>query len=167
MKRIRSSADAAGFRAWAGPSSRRPEPCNTGILPVPVRGWRDTCTDEDARVTRRSRPRGAGGDTPMRPIVLQILACALIAAGALRPGERLATAAGEAVVESVTVQPGERRVYNLSVEGDHRYLVGELGVVVHNTLPCPSGRSCRFQFMTFALRSASISPWRRRQLRRK
>jgi hypothetical protein len=77
----------------------------------------------------------------MRPIVLQILACALIAAGALRPGERLATSAGAAVVEYVTVQPGERRVYNLSVEGDHRYLVGELGVVVHNTLPCPSGRS--------------------------
>jgi hypothetical protein len=46
----------------------------------------------------------------MMPILLRILACALLAAGALRPGERLATAAGEAVVESVTVQPGERRV---------------------------------------------------------
>jgi hypothetical protein len=91
---------------------------------VPVRGRRDTCTGKDARVTSRWRPRGAGGDTPMRPIVLQILACALIAAGALRPGERLATAAGAAVVESVTVQPGERRVYNVHVEGDQRYLVG-------------------------------------------
>jgi hypothetical protein len=72
----------------------------------------------------------------MRPIVLQILACALIAAGALRPGERLATAAGAAVVEYVTVQPGERRVFNLSVEGDRRYLVGEAGTLVHNAQPC-------------------------------
>jgi len=48
MMRIRSSADAAGFRAWAGPSSRRPEPCNTGILPVPVRGRRAERTGEDA-----------------------------------------------------------------------------------------------------------------------
>jgi len=117
-------------------TGRRRRSCNTGILPVPVRGWRDTCTDEDARVTRRSRPRGAGGDTPMRPIVLQILACALIAAGALRPGERLATAAGAAVVESVTVLPGERRVYNLSVEGDRRYLVTALRLLVHNAGAC-------------------------------
>ena len=55
-----------------------------------------------------------------------------IAAGALRPGERLATAAGAAVVESVTVLPGERRVYNLSVEGDRRYLVGSVAVLAHN-----------------------------------
>jgi len=61
-----------------------------------------------------------------------------IGAGVLRPGERLATAAGAAVVESVTVQPGERRVYNLSVEGDHRYLVGEVGLVAHNVNPCPT-----------------------------
>jgi hypothetical protein len=72
----------------------------------------------------------------MRPIVLQILACALIAAGALRPGERLATAAGAAVVESVTVQPGERRVYNVHVEGDQRYLVGDVGVLAHNMGLC-------------------------------
>ena len=57
---------------------------------------------------------------------------AWIAAGALRPGERLATAAGAAVVESVTVLPGERRVYNLSVEGDRRYLVGSVAVLAHN-----------------------------------
>ena len=59
MKRIRSSADAAGFRAWAGPSSRRPEPCNTGILPVPVRAQRAAGTGEDARATHAtsgSRP---------------------------------------------------------------------------------------------------------------
>ena len=297
MKRIRFSADAAGFRAWARPSSRRPEPCNTGILPVPVRGRRDAGTGEDARATRATIGwRDAAGDAPMIPIFLRILAYALlaagatgwhtgpdalrvgqrvltevsvsgpgapprvsgepdqtavdpetwrvvslrmphdrhpgnyyemellqppgwiarngaaagrwidlslpelgvsgmaqvlgigpcppiesgygrvvlgtftsvssdvyelklagqdepigvtsghpiwsldrgdwIAAGALRPGERLATAAGAAVVESVTAQPGARRVYNLSVEGDHRYLVGELGVLAHNAAPC-------------------------------
>ena len=59
-----------------------------------------------------------------------------IAAGALRPGERLATAAGAAVVESVIAQPGERRVYNLSVEGDRRYLVGSVAVLAHNARPC-------------------------------
>ena len=59
-----------------------------------------------------------------------------IAAGALRPGERLATAAGAAVVESVTAQRGERRVYNLSVEGDRRYLVGSVAVLAHNARPC-------------------------------
>jgi hypothetical protein len=59
-----------------------------------------------------------------------------IAAGALRPGERLATAAGAAVVESVIAQPGEQRVYNLNVEGDHRYLVTTLGLLVHNAGPC-------------------------------
>ena len=59
-----------------------------------------------------------------------------IAAGALRPGERLATAAGEAVVEDVIAQPAERRVYNLSVEGDRRYLVGDVGVLVHNVNEC-------------------------------
>jgi len=60
-----------------------------------------------------------------------------IAAGALRPGERLATAAGAAVVESIIAQPGERRVYNLQVELDHRYLIADNGLLVHNaTLPC-------------------------------
>ena len=38
------------------------------------------------------------------------------------------------------------------------FAAARMGTMVHY---------CRFQFMTFALRSASISPWRRRQLRRK
>ena len=68
-----------------------------------------------------------------------------IGAGVLRPGERLATAAGEAVVEDVTVQPGEQRVYNLSVEGDHRYLVGEVGLLAHNAHPCVRAQQFRAQ----------------------
>jgi hypothetical protein len=70
---------------------------------------------------------------------------AWIAAGALRAGERLATAVGEAVVEYVTVQPGARRVYNLSIEGDARYLVGELGLLAHNAHPCVRAQQFRAQ----------------------
>jgi hypothetical protein len=66
-----------------------------------------------------------------------------IAAGALRPGERLAAAAGAAVVESVIAQRGERRVYNLSVEGDHRYLVGESGILAHNMGECSGPNSSK------------------------
>ena len=57
-------------------------------------------------------------------------------AGAMQTGERLATTDGEAVVEYVTAEPGQRRVYNLSVEGDHHYLVSDLGILAHNVGEC-------------------------------
>jgi len=62
-----------------------------------------------------------------------------ISARALAAGERLATAAGEARVESVLPMAGRQAVYSLYVEADHRYLVGDLGVLVHNAAPsCPN-----------------------------
>ncbi len=50
----------------------------------------------------------------------------------LQVGERLQTAEGAVTVESLEKVRGVHRVYNLEVEGDHEYLVGEAGVRAHN-----------------------------------
>jgi hypothetical protein len=56
-----------------------------------------------------------------------------VAAGELRVGECLGTASGRAVtVESIGLKAGEHRVYNLQVEQEHQFFVGESGVLVHN-----------------------------------
>ena len=51
----------------------------------------------------------------------------------LQVGERLQTAEGAVTVEALEKVRGVHRVYNLEVEGDHEYLVGEAGVRAHNT----------------------------------
>ena len=53
----------------------------------------------------------------------------------LRVGERLQTAEGAVSVEALEKVRGVHRVYNLEVEGDHEYLVGEAGVRAHNACP--------------------------------
>jgi hypothetical protein len=53
----------------------------------------------------------------------------------LQVGERLQTAEGAVTIEALEKVRGEHRVYNLEVEGDHEYLIGEAGVRAHN--PCP------------------------------
>ena len=51
----------------------------------------------------------------------------------LEPGEEVWTAIfGIVAVESVTARPKSDRVYNLEVQGEHVYQVGESGVLVHN-----------------------------------
>jgi hypothetical protein len=56
-----------------------------------------------------------------------------VAAGELRIGECLRTASGQAVsVESIALKAGKHRVYNLEVEQEHQFYVGECGVLVHN-----------------------------------
>ena len=56
-----------------------------------------------------------------------------VAAGELRVGECLRTASGRAVtLASVSLKAGEHRVYNLEVEQEHQFYVGESGVLVHN-----------------------------------
>lgn len=56
-----------------------------------------------------------------------------VAAKDLRPGERLRTASGEpATVESVGLKPGRHAVYNLEVESEHQFFVGQCGALVHN-----------------------------------
>ena len=59
-----------------------------------------------------------------------------VKAGELHTEERLAARDGVAVVESVVPVPARQRVYNLDVETDHRYLVSDLAVVVHNVDTC-------------------------------
>src|SRR5262249_49614212 len=54
----------------------------------------------------------------------------------LRCGERVSCVRGGAKVCSVRRLPGAQRVYNLEVAGVHRYFVGSLGVLVHNSVPC-------------------------------
>ena len=51
----------------------------------------------------------------------------------LQIGERLQTAEGAVSVEALEKVRGLHRVFNLEVEGDHEYLVGEAGVRAHNT----------------------------------
>jgi RHS repeat-associated protein len=50
----------------------------------------------------------------------------------LQVGERLQTAEGAVTVEALEKVRGVHRVYNLEVDGDHEYLVGEAGIRAHN-----------------------------------
>ena len=52
----------------------------------------------------------------------------------LRVSEQLRSKGGEKVtLASVAVRAGEHRVYNLEVEQEHQFYVGETGVLVHNS----------------------------------
>lgn len=56
-----------------------------------------------------------------------------MAAGELRVGEMFRTKSGEELtLASVAVKASEHRVYNLEVEQEHHFYVGEAGVLVHN-----------------------------------
>jgi len=55
----------------------------------------------------------------------------------LEIGETLKTLAGTTVVESRSKREEPETVYNIEVEGDHVYRVGESGVLVHNNSPRP------------------------------
>lgn len=53
-------------------------------------------------------------------------------------GERLQTSDGVARIESIQHEPGSHRVFNIEVEGDHEFLVGDLRLRAHN-MDCPVG----------------------------
>jgi hypothetical protein len=53
----------------------------------------------------------------------------------LADGETLQGLDGLAVVLSVSLSRVSQPVYNIEVNGEHVYQVGELGLVVHNTYP--------------------------------
>lgn len=53
----------------------------------------------------------------------------------LQVGEWLQTAEGAVLIAALERERGQHRVYNLEVEGEHEYLVGELGLRVHNACP--------------------------------
>jgi hypothetical protein len=57
----------------------------------------------------------------------------------LRIGETLKTLTGTTHVERITKRPQPEPVYNIEVEGDHVYRVGESGVLVHNASAGCSG----------------------------
>jgi hypothetical protein len=56
----------------------------------------------------------------------------------LRPGERLLAQHGTTPrVESLALRSAAEQVYNIEVEGDHCYRVGQQGLLVHNnSIPC-------------------------------
>ena len=57
-----------------------------------------------------------------------------VAAGELRVGENLLLADDTTRrVESITLRPNRETVYNIEVDGEHVFYVGEDGVLVHNT----------------------------------
>jgi hypothetical protein len=56
----------------------------------------------------------------------------------LRPSEQLSGLAGPVQVEAVTLVAEPQPVYNIEVEGDHCYRVGQQGLLVHNSsVGCP------------------------------
>ncbi|QDU75859.1 hypothetical protein Pan97_29010 [Bremerella volcania] len=57
---------------------------------------------------------------------------AFVTAGELKPGEHLQSGDKTVTLRRVDAVPGERRVYNLEVHGDHIYRVSCLGILVHN-----------------------------------
>ena len=61
-----------------------------------------------------------------------------IPAEELREGETLQTLTGPTRVQSFKKRPGLETVYNLEIEGDHCYRVGQTGVLVHNASMLPS-----------------------------
>ncbi|HCO21571.1 MAG TPA: hypothetical protein DIT97_00295 [Gimesia maris] len=62
-----------------------------------------------------------------------------VEAGHLKPGEQVQTLAGLRQVASVVPRTGNETVYNLEVQGEHVYLVGSLGALVHNN--CFKGKA--------------------------
>ena len=58
---------------------------------------------------------------------------AFVEAGNLRQGERLNTFAGIRTIASVTARPKDEAVYNLEINREHVYRVGEAGTLVHNS----------------------------------
>jgi hypothetical protein len=55
-----------------------------------------------------------------------------VSASDLKIGETLKTLTGTIVVESMTQREETETVYNIEVETDHVYRVGDSGVLVHN-----------------------------------
>jgi hypothetical protein len=54
----------------------------------------------------------------------------------LHVGELLRTQLGTVAISSIEPLPGVQRVYNMEVESDHRYYVGDLRVLSHNATEC-------------------------------
>ncbi|QDU93267.1 DNA/RNA non-specific endonuclease [Lignipirellula cremea] len=88
----------------------------------------------DLKLASESKPIGVTGSHPFWSVDRE----AWVSVLDLEIGETLKTLDGTTVVESLVRRPGSEPVYNIEVEGDHVYRVGESGVLVHNA-SAPSG----------------------------
>ncbi len=82
----------------------------------------------DLKLESESEPIGVTGSHPFWSVDRK----AWISAIDLHIGETLETLEGTTVVESRSKWEHSEAVYNIEVEGDHCYRVGESGVLVHN-----------------------------------
>ncbi len=72
--------------------------------------------------------------------IFSIDRAAYIDLGDLTPGERVRTADGWATVEAMSRWRGQQEVYNLEIDGEHRFFVGGSKVESHNAGPCGKTR---------------------------
>ncbi len=81
----------------------------------------------------------------------------------LEIGETLKTLEGTTVVESLVRRSSPEAVYNIEVEGDHCYRVGESGVLVHNqsvpSTPCYIVNVATYQSQSGDVRSVIQAVW--------
>lgn len=116
------------------------------VAMVPILGGKGRCVT--SKLTRRSSDvydvSFEEGGVPLRGTGLHPLYSVdrdeWVQIRHVQVGERLQTAEGAVTVEALEKVRGEHRVYNLEVEGDHEYLVGEARVRAHNACPNPAGR---------------------------
>ncbi len=93
----------------------------------------------DLKLESESKPVGVTGTHPFWSVDRKDW----VSAADLEIGETLKTMAGTTVVESRTKREELEAVYNIEVEGEHCYRVGESGVLVHNASINPSYGSQR------------------------
>jgi hypothetical protein len=82
----------------------------------------------DLKLKGESKPLGV---TPLHPIWSEDRQD-WVPAGELVPGETVKTVRGTTTVESYAMRDKPEPVFNMEVEGDHVYRVGDQGVLVHN-----------------------------------
>ena len=82
----------------------------------------------DLKLASESKPLGVTATHPFWSVDRN----AWMSAIDLRIGETLKTLTGTTVVQSRSKREEPETVYNIEVEGDHVYRVGESGVLVHN-----------------------------------
>jgi hypothetical protein len=76
-------------------------------------------------------------------------------------GEELTTAAGATRIVDIRRLDGEHRVFNLEVEGEHWYFVGEAGVLAHNG--CARGQPHRGRVQAQGGGTEASVPWAQSQ----
>jgi hypothetical protein len=99
----------------------------------------------DLQVAGEDQPLGVTGAHPFWSVDRG----AWVPAQGLRAGERLRGPAGTAEVRSLALRAGSEPVYNVEVEGDHCYRVGEQGLLVHNASVCPDKTELQAGYPTY------------------